>query len=259
MSGRTPIFDGWIEHGDLLYIPRGFIHQGYTEASIHSLHLTVSVCRRTAFVDLLERFLPLVMGSLAEKNLSMRSSLPIGYLDMGGVLPLSYQLNNKASDKIFNVLDKQLAALKKDALDAYESAIDMMAREYLKTALPPLLTGEERQLSAIGGVGFDILCKKQKKFTVNTQIKFIRRHAQRLIFETEEHCFVVHRMANSRIYEGRPEVTFDLDIELSDGFASLLEAYPEWCTVSKLKCNSDHDRIKLAKILYGNGLILAKF
>lgn len=36
----------------------------------------------------------------------------------------------------------------------------------------------------------------------------------RLIFETEEHCFVVHRMANSRIYEGRPEVTFDLDIEV---------------------------------------------
>lgn len=27
MADRTPVFDGWLEEGDLLYIPRGFIHQ----------------------------------------------------------------------------------------------------------------------------------------------------------------------------------------------------------------------------------------
>ncbi|VDK20817.1 unnamed protein product [Anisakis simplex] len=33
LAGRTPVFDGWIEQGDLIYIPRGFIHQVF----IHSL------------------------------------------------------------------------------------------------------------------------------------------------------------------------------------------------------------------------------
>ena len=27
MRGRKPTFEGWLESGDLLYIPRGFIHQ----------------------------------------------------------------------------------------------------------------------------------------------------------------------------------------------------------------------------------------
>ncbi|VDM26270.1 unnamed protein product [Toxocara canis] len=281
MTGRTPVFDGWIEQGDLLYVPRGFIHQGYTEASTHSLHLTVSVCRRAAFVDLLEKFIPVAIASVAEKNLSMRKSLPVGYMDMAGVLPLNYSLEKKASAKIFNLLDTQLQALKEEVSNAYESAVDLMAREYLKTAVPPLLTKEERQLSANCEKGFNVLNKERTKFTTKTQIKFIRRHAQRrvfvmeyflncaivfllclnfrLIFETEERCFVVHRMANSRIYEGRPEVTFDLEVELSDGFASLMNAYPEWCPVSKLNCKNDHDRLRLARVLFGNGLIMAKF
>ncbi|VDK60548.1 unnamed protein product [Anisakis simplex] len=256
LAGRTPVFDGWIEQGDLIYIPRGFIHQGYTDASTHSLHLTVSVCRRDAFVDLLEKFLPVAISSLADETLSMRRSMPTRYMDMCGVLPLKYALEKKAKPKILSVLEKQLDALKQGVSDAYESAIDMMAREYLKTAIPPLLTKEERELSVTGGEGFDILNKKETKFTTKTKVKFIRRHAQRLIFESEDRCYVVHRMTNSRIYEGRPEVTFGLDADLSDGFASLLETYPDWCSVGSIECETDEQRIQLAKVLYGNGIML---
>lgn len=45
----------------------------------------------------------------------------------------------------------------------------------------------------------------------------------RLIYESEERCFVVHRMANSRIYEGRPEVLFDLDVEVRPYFFIVFE------------------------------------
>jgi hypothetical protein len=35
-----------------------------------------------------------------------------------------------------------------------------------------------------------------------------------LLFENEDRCFVVHRMANSRIYEGKPEQLFDLPTQV---------------------------------------------
>lgn len=258
MKGRTPVFDDWVEQGDLIYIPRGFIHQGYADDSIHSLHLTISVCRRAAFVDLLEKMIPEVVTAVGDQVISLRSSLPPGYLDMMGVLPLDYYLEDKATDKLTSVLDVHMKTVKDHAASAYEAAIDMMAREFMKTALPPLLTDEERSLSAYGCKDFNLF-SKELEFKPDTKIRLIRKHAQRLIFETERKSFIVHRMANSRVYEGRPEVLFSLDVKLSTGFATLMNAYPEWISVSELQCPKVRDKNRLAKLLYRNGLLMAKF
>lgn len=37
----------------------------------------------------------------------------------------------------------------------------------------------------------------------------------RLLFESEDSCYIAHRMANSRLYEGLPEQTFELPIQVS--------------------------------------------
>lgn len=51
----SPMLDIVLEAGDMLYFPRGFIHQGCTVAGEHSLHITLSAYQRTAWVDLLEK------------------------------------------------------------------------------------------------------------------------------------------------------------------------------------------------------------
>lgn len=42
-----------LEQGDLLYFPRGFIHQGNCLPDAHSLHITISSYQRNSWGDLL--------------------------------------------------------------------------------------------------------------------------------------------------------------------------------------------------------------
>lgn len=51
----SPILEVILHPGDLLYLPRGYIHQACTVTSHHSLHVTISVYQKTAWIDLLEK------------------------------------------------------------------------------------------------------------------------------------------------------------------------------------------------------------
>ncbi|MCP9259765.1 Bifunctional lysine-specific demethylase and histidyl-hydroxylase NO66 [Dirofilaria immitis] len=259
VADRRPIFDDWLEQGDLLYIPRGFIHKGFADKNVHSLHLTISVCRNVTYADLLERVIPPALSNFAEQHINIRKSLPAGYLDMMGVLECDYPLFKTGALKLDRFIDAIFANFCNYIKGLIESAVDMMAREFMRTALPPMLTNEEKDMTALRVVGSSLFDDKQHIFTKNIPIKLLRRHGQRLIYESEEHCFIVHRMANSRVYEGRPEVLFDLDVKLAGGFANLMDIYPRWCLVSDLKCDTVDDSIRLAELLYSNGLLMAKF
>ncbi|CAG9535774.1 unnamed protein product [Cercopithifilaria johnstoni] len=259
LANRTPVFNDWLEQGDMVYIPRGFIHQGFADKDVHSLHLTVSVCRNVAYADLLEHIIPAALSNFADQHVSIRKSLPAGYLDMTGVLKCNYPLFKTGTMKLHRFLDSMFSNFCKYIKELNEPAIDMMAREFMKTALPPVLTEEEKDMTALCVAGSSLYDDNEHVFTKDVPIKLLRRHGQRLIYESEECCFIIHRMANSRVYEGRPEVLFDLDVELAEGFANLLDVYPHWCLVSDLKCNTVTDSIRLAKLLYSNGLLMAKF
>ncbi|VDN06892.1 unnamed protein product [Thelazia callipaeda] len=223
MTDRTLVFDGWLEQGDLLYIPRGFIHQGFADESIHSLHLTISVGRNITYADLLEEIVPPAISIFANKQVDIRKSLPLRYLDMTGVLDCNYVIGAEAVSSNFCNFLKNLN----------ETAVDIMAREFMRTALPPMLTTGNLASVVVQYFHFFFSC-----LTL-------------LIYESEERCFIVHRMANSRVYEGRPEFV--------GGFVSLLNSYPKWCSISDLKCDTAADNIELAELLFSNGLIMAKF
>lgn len=48
------ILDVVLEAGDMLYFPRGFIHQASTVEGHHSLHITMSVYQKNSLADLME-------------------------------------------------------------------------------------------------------------------------------------------------------------------------------------------------------------
>lgn len=50
-----PIQEIVLSEGDVLYLPRGYIHQASTEQDFHSLHITVSAYQCNAWVDLLQK------------------------------------------------------------------------------------------------------------------------------------------------------------------------------------------------------------
>ncbi|KAB7500471.1 Bifunctional lysine-specific demethylase and histidyl-hydroxylase NO66 [Armadillidium nasatum] len=54
------LLDCILEPGDMLYFPRGYIHQAEALDDIHSLHITISTYQKNAWVDLLEKVVELV-------------------------------------------------------------------------------------------------------------------------------------------------------------------------------------------------------
>ncbi|GMS79167.1 hypothetical protein PENTCL1PPCAC_1342, partial [Pristionchus entomophagus] len=262
MEGRTPAFEGWIEQGDMLYIPRGFIHQqARTSPSVHSLHVTVSVGRQWTFSNLLQKMLPAAMEAFTMDRVKLRKQLPAGLLDMTGVaeLPDDYPMAEAAESKLHSPLDRHMSKFRSFVAGMRESGVDLMAREFMRTALPPLLTVEEKQLSAWGNDGADLFNEKgASRITASSEVRFLRRHGQRLLFASAEEPFVAHRMANSRTYEGAEERTFTLTLEEEEPFTDLLSAYPEWTTVKQLKMQKKKDRMAFLTKLFNNGLLMVR-
>lgn len=64
-----PIMAVTLTAGDVLYFPRGFIHQGKT-GNQHSLHVTLSTYQQTSWSDLLEKVLicVIIIGEASSKG-----------------------------------------------------------------------------------------------------------------------------------------------------------------------------------------------
>jgi lysine-specific demethylase/histidyl-hydroxylase NO66 len=75
-----------LEQGDLLYFPRGCIHQAVSEADEHSLHCTVSCGSRNSWADYMEALVPAALQSVIGSNLGMRQGLPRDFHRYMGVM-----------------------------------------------------------------------------------------------------------------------------------------------------------------------------
>ena len=86
--------------GDVLYLPRGWIHQAETVvrpnhlpkmpgvSDDHSLHLTVSAMQNWSWADFLELLLPEALEGAAtsDKSISLREGLPVNFLSYMGTM-----------------------------------------------------------------------------------------------------------------------------------------------------------------------------
>lgn len=54
----NPILEVVLKAGDLLYFPRGYIHQASTVPGQHSLHVTVSTYQKNSWADFMEKVCP---------------------------------------------------------------------------------------------------------------------------------------------------------------------------------------------------------
>ena len=71
-----PILEVTLEQGDLLYIPRGVIHQARA-ATDFSTHLTVSTYQAQSWGDLLEAAVPSAIEKAMDRDVAFRAGLPV--------------------------------------------------------------------------------------------------------------------------------------------------------------------------------------
>ncbi len=76
-----PILDTIVKAGDLLYFPRGTIHQGDTIGfDQHSLHVTLSVYQKNCWGDFLEKLTSSALKNVIQNDVRFRKGLPLNYL-----------------------------------------------------------------------------------------------------------------------------------------------------------------------------------
>jgi ribosomal protein L16 Arg81 hydroxylase len=138
-----PSYSICLQAGDLLYIPRGFIHHAATSDSASSLHLTIGLYV-TQWFDLLIQALTQVSARHAE----FRQALPLGYLqrsEIGADLKAKFQL-----------LSQQFC---QDA--NFDAALDATLENFIRQ-MSPVPDGHLSQVDNLDRVTLETLVAKRK-------------------------------------------------------------------------------------------------
>nr|CAD7452629.1 unnamed protein product [Timema tahoe] len=253
-----PVMEVTLNPGDLLYFPRGIIHQGHTVPGCHSLHITLSCYQRNTWGDLLEKLIPAALKIAMEEDVSFRQGLPVGYLNYMGVvntkrdLPQRQQFLTKARtlfDKLFEYAPVDAAA-------------DQMGKQFMHDALPPVLTPEEKQ-SSVFGDGLRMISEgkvvNRVEIEPDTKVKLVRAQALRLVTEGDDNTVrLYHTLDNSLEYHGEEPQFLELAVDHAPIIEHLILSYPKFVSVSDLPLDDLAQKLQIVSDLWERGLLLTE-
>jgi len=280
LEGMKPALDVTLNEGDLLYMPRGWIHEACTlkDQNQHSLHLTISTMQQWAWVDLMEIAMPEALNAAAknEDSTSLREGLPQGFMDYMGVMyedlkddkiPDSLKVcvdearvgNNKQNlrallkENFKAEAKKRIMEVAETACEMLDATCDEMAKRYLSERQPPALTANEVALVSQGDVTAD-----EKSILPNTKCRLIRPGIGRLVIDDDK-AVVYHCVDNSREYHQTPISPMEFEMDDAAALEQLITTVePDWIFVNDLFHDSIEDKIQIVQALYDEGIIALK-
>lgn len=240
-----PLITVELEPGDLLYFPRGYVHEAHATEGAHSLHITLSTCQRNTWGDLLEKMIPQALQTAIESDIELRESLPRDYLNYTGVA--NQEMDNKKRDDFLSKVN-QLAS-KIISHVQVDSAVDQHAKSFVHDSLPPVLNEVEKQESIFkGGESWD---NKRREVTEgmemdpDTAIKLIRYGIVRVVMEKES-VLLYHSMENTRQYREVEPQYIEIGAHLSPAVEYLLHSYPNYVRVEELPLDTLDDKVRIS-------------
>ncbi|KAG9486133.1 ribosomal oxygenase 2 [Eleutherodactylus coqui] len=128
----TPTHDILLKEGDMLYFPRGTIHQAETPASCsHSTHVTISTYQNNSWVDYLQDLMPALLQDAAKEHVDLRKGVPLRQL-----------LCLDPSSRAGGTLGGLLSGLAKRIEGKCQLRSCEMLRDFIGNRLPPYLDVE---------------------------------------------------------------------------------------------------------------------
>lgn len=278
LVGIQPVLDVVLEAGDMLYMPRGWIHQACTlrsgaEDNEHSLHLTVSSMQQWAWADLMEVVFPEAIQAAAEsvESIELRQGLPRNFLDYMGAMHdnnpekmpealkmLAKRVESKDEEcarakalkqqaKFRSEAKKRIMAVANEAMELLDAACDQMAKRFMADRQPPVWSEEEKSL-----------LYAETKLLPSHLCRLARPGIARLVLEDDK-AVVYHCNDNSRTY--REHALSPLEFELDDAPAIeqlLATTEPHWICVSDLVHDTIEDKMGVAQALYDENILLLR-
>ncbi|ETV71122.1 hypothetical protein H257_13520 [Aphanomyces astaci] len=241
-----PVLDITLEQGDLLYFPRGFVHQAQSPDDVDSLHVTVSTGQQNCVGNLLETLLPQALAGAIASNVDLRKSLPRDYLGYMGVMHSDLE-GDARRDEFLTTLKKQLRLVVTEAMGIVDAACDQMARNFLVDRLPPALEDEEEDCTVEGS--------PRPKINVNARFKLLRYGIVRLAIE-EGKAVVYHCKENSRKHHEVALSPLEFELDDAESIEFVFNSYPSFFRVGDLPHEDPADQIGLVKALYEEGLLM---
>lgn len=248
-----PILDVKMEPGDMLYFPRGFIHQAETVEGKHSLHITVSMYQKTSYADLLEALLPTALQAAINSDVRFREGVP---LNIHQVMGSAFSENDSTERTEIREKVKSLFMRIFDHGNV-DNAVDQLSKKYQIDALPPYISKEEKQRTVYGE---NIVIKDGEvncpfELTLESKVKLLKANILRLV-EEEGRLRVYFHTDNSKEYH-EYEPTF-MEIEEDDApiIILLVNEYPKFITVDELPVDDDEKKLAIATDLWEKGLLI---
>jgi len=251
------ILDVVLEPGDLLYFPRGVIHQAVTQDENHSLHITVSTYQKTTWADLFEKMIPQTLAAAAEEDVEFRKGLPIGYLNHLGIGNQDRESDQRMS--FLKTVSKLFDKLKETAL--VDASVDQMAKDFLHDSLPPYVNDDHQRRSCraagehwradqgrVGGV---------VELEPETPVKILTKKSLRIVMENEA-VWVFYASENLRTWRKRDPMCFEIPADQAENVEALIHAYPEFVKIDDLPAGTQEEKLTTVNALYDRGLVVTK-
>ena len=289
MEGTAPVIDTVLEPGDILYMPRGWIHQAHTPPSRggqgdggHSLHLTASAMQQWAWADLLDIIMPeaLEAATASETSTSLREGLPRNFVNYMGAM---YDTSNdddapeglkqadaakrdemdedeyeelvrqrkmkRMQDKFREEANKRIMRVCKEAMAMVNAGCDQIGKRFLSDRQPPALTPNEAVLTS------EHREENGGKIWPNTMCRLARPGIARLVLEDDK-AVLYHCADNSRVYHGTPLSPLEFEVDDAPALEMLLTTTePHWICVKDLIHGDIEDKMEIAQSLYDEGIL----
>ncbi|KAG5284406.1 hypothetical protein AALO_G00026390 [Alosa alosa] len=250
----NPTHDITLKAGDLLYFPRGTIHQANTPAEVdHSTHLTLSTYQNMSWGDYLLDIFPGFLFDSMKRDIDMRAGLPRQLLT-----------NVRVGPEVCTQLSTFLRCLA-DKMERGEQELRStdMKRDFVSNRLPPFAHDNTNMPTGKMPTLEDCVCMRFKDHVLIT----VQPSQDRTDEATEMEVFVVHSLRNNREIHmmGEPEDDEEEEECLSQvqGVRFPLSHLPELrrlqseerLLVSELQLEPDSARLGLVLGLWTEGLL----
>jgi bifunctional lysine-specific demethylase and histidyl-hydroxylase NO66 len=284
----------WLEPGDLMYFPRGTIHQAVSAPETHSLHLTVSTGHQNTWADLFEKVVPAALQQAAEERPKIRESLPIHYGHYMGVMHSDMD-NDERRKAFFKTATGYLEKIFQEfVVGQLDDAADQMMTKFLWDRQPPQSMLNHKELgvsksemegisfgSAANGAGEDSeddaegvsdedrmdadsgasddendgFDDEEDEITLDTKIRLVTRDCVRLAIEGD-FCGLYYATTNEPNYHEVEPQKLKMPLDYAESIEVLWRSYPKYISCREFTLESDGEKLDLCKELVERQIVM---
>ena len=272
--------------GDLLYLPRGIVHQATCGAEA-SLHVTCSVGRQHAWRDLMEVGVLGALEAAAMRFPEWRETLPVDMVDHMGIVHVeSDEVADDEADESAATGggrggggnddddddDDETAAASSapSGASARRAAISMRLRTMLRQLVDSMPLDDMVDQFVCQRFLFDRMPPRLSSHdasrrltdpsvvTLDSKIRLTSARVARLAIEDGVAAFYFSSH-NTRTFHGHEEPQhIDFAIESAPALEVILNSYPKYVTVARLPADSDAQRLDIARACVEAKAVLIK-